>query len=495
MLKYRNKMALFRSIRFNIYVGLAIAIAAAVGTLVPQTPESPANVETFQLHHPALSHFYHFLGFFDLYHSPWFMGLLALMAFDIVLCKLWNRPPDPDVVSLPPEETKEAEAEKHLSMKAEALRLKPLKAVLVAKTPYREAAAKAREMLRARGYHLREEFSLPQGSAFLATRHRPQRWGSYTTHIALVVILLGALIKGVWGFTEMIPVLEGSSRAVQNIPQWAVHVDHFRVRYYPGTMNPSSYESDVRLTDGGKLLAAKTIHVNDPLDYQGVRFYQASWGAGGMFRKVLLEIGGKAMELAQRRAEAIPGLPFRVEADMMLPDFTITPDGRPDTASLEPKNPAVRFAFFLGKNKTRALWLFMNFPKVCLVEDEDGRLSHAPPPPFRLAGIEPILFSGIQTAYDPGYKVVAAGGILWLCGTVLLFYLHRRRLWVLVEPRRKGSKEEMESSPIRLSVGGFGSRGPKAYAAEFDSIIRAFETELSGHAEIQESRNNIQEVV
>src|SRR5690349_11316239 len=57
----------FRSVRFNIYLFLAIAIASSVGTFVP--PEK-----------------------YNVYHTWWFAGLLALMAFDVITCKLRRLP-------------------------------------------------------------------------------------------------------------------------------------------------------------------------------------------------------------------------------------------------------------------------------------------------------------------------------------------------------------------------------------------------------------------
>jgi cytochrome c biogenesis protein len=45
---------------------------------------------------------------------------------------------------------------------------------------------------------------------------------------------------------------------------------------------PSNYRSDISLVDpSGKVLAAKRITVNDPLQYGGITFYQASFGDAG----------------------------------------------------------------------------------------------------------------------------------------------------------------------------------------------------------------------
>jgi cytochrome c biogenesis protein len=474
----------FRSVRFNIFLGCLIAIFSAVGTFLPQIPDAPEKVNAYQAAHPGASRALAAAGFFDLYHSWWFMGMLGLMAFDIVLCKLWNRPPDHGIVALPPEMTRETELEKHLARKEEALRVKPFRASLRAPLAPGEASQKARRLLARELYHLRDESAGEAGSSFVATRHRFQRWGSYTAHIALVVILLGALMKGLWGFVEMVPVLEGRSMPVRSKPGWEIFLDKFTIKYYDGTLEPKSYASVLRVQKGETVLGEKTIGVNDPLDIDGVRFYQASWGAGGMFRTATLRLGEHELELPQRTPERIPDTPFTVAADLLLPDFRIN-DGRADSGSLDLKNPAVRVSFAIGPRKAKPLWLFLNNPGLCYAEDEDGMLIRAPKPPFELAAVDPVLFSGIQVAYDPGYKVVLAGSILWLLGMIGTFYLHRRRLWVVVEPDGDGA---------RVSVGGWSSRGPEEFAREFEALMRGLRAALGADEDFKVSRNPIAEV-
>ncbi|MDE2314618.1 MAG: cytochrome c biogenesis protein ResB [Elusimicrobia bacterium] len=499
---------ILRSIRFNIFLGSLIAFFAAVGTILPQLGQEPQKANAFMQAHPWWTKFFSFFGMFDLYHSWWFMSILALMAVDIVLCKLWNKPPDVGIVSLPPELTDEEDLEKHLDKKEAALKLKPFQAFFGSKMGFDDASRAARGHLRREGYHVKEEFFLPgQAGAFAATKHRIQRWGSYFAHIGLVVILIGAMIRSVFGFVEMVPVLEGGSRRmqhmfdprsfVQRVEQlfwghpWSmkepvdVYVDKFTIEYYKGTMDPKLFASNARVMTGDQLLGQKIIRVNHPLDVHGVRFYQASWGAGGMFRSVTLKLGKETLKLPQRVPVKIPGTPFTVEADMMLPNFTIT-DGQADTASLDLKNPAVRLMFSVGPHQTSPLWLLKNYSDLCFTEDANGQLTHAPSPPFQLAGIDPILFSGIQVAYDPGFPIVVLGAIMWLLGMIALFYMHRRRIWVLLESSGSGT--------CRVNLGAWSSRGVREYEAEFKDLAKALRAELKSEENFKLTENPIVEV-
>ena len=262
-------LRLLRSVRFNIFLFLVIAGACALGTFLPQAGEVPEKVQEFLVLHPSLGPVLERLGLFNLFYSTWFMALLGLMAFDIVVCKLHRKPPDPGLVRLPQEEDEKPLAET-------ALLAKPFRGRLGSPLPLEMAAAAAGGVLGARGYAV--EVSRAQGKVLVTgTRHRLQRWGSYVSHVSLVVILLGALVKALFGFEEMLPILEGTSRVMKHQP-WEVFVDRFEMKTYPGTRTPSLFASDLRVVDvsmealaqagdfeDGKLLAKKRIVVNDPV--------------------------------------------------------------------------------------------------------------------------------------------------------------------------------------------------------------------------------------
>ena len=83
---YTNNI--LRNIKFNIGLFALLAIFSIVGTLVPQTPETPEKVETFIANSPKLGALFSKIELFNVYHSWWFIGLLGLLAFDVVVCKL-----------------------------------------------------------------------------------------------------------------------------------------------------------------------------------------------------------------------------------------------------------------------------------------------------------------------------------------------------------------------------------------------------------------------
>ncbi len=475
-------MHVFRSVRFNIGLFCVIAAACALGTFIPQVSENPEKVQAFLTAHAFWGPVFERLALFNLFHSLWFSGLLGLMAFDVIVCKLYNKPPDPGLIRLPEEEARTPRSNPEL-----VLASKPYRATFSSPYPPEAAVERAAAFLGARGYAA--ELSTSGGrSLATVTRHRPQRWGSYVSHVSLVVILLGALLKALFGFEERLPILEGQSKTLKRLPI-EVQLDRFEVAYYAGTREPKRYASDVHVYrlerhpgigpepfEESHLIGARTIKVNDPFEIPMDRFglltaklYQASWGAGGMFRRASLAMGRRTLDLKQRAPAPIPGTDIMVTADLMLPNFQITPAGRYDNASLELKNPAVRFLFARGGTRTPPLWLLRDFPELCFVENEDGTLDRAPRPPFRLTGLDPVLFSGLQAGFDPGFPVVMLGAAGMLIGLSLLFYLHRRRLWVLASPDGDGTV---------VHVAGYSSRGPREFQREFDRVVGELRREL-----------------
>lgn len=442
----------FRSIRNNVALFLAITAACALGTVLPQRPEAPENVDLFLRAHPELGAVYKTLGFFDVYHSWWFLGMLGLMAFNIVVCKLGKVPPDEGLAALPPEFERERTAELR-----QAAQLKPFRARLVSSAGVDGARRAAADVFSRSGYAVWNE-----NGGLSASRHGLQRWGSYIAHVALVVLLAGGLTKLLFGFEEMLPIIEGGSRPVAARPELEVALDRFTIEYYPGTETPKLFASEVRVLENGREIAQKRITVNDPLDAAGVRFYQASWGAGGMFHSATLRVERQDLVVPQRKPVPVPGLPVSVTADVLAPNFRVGEDGRAESESLDLKNPALRVLFEVAGSPTRPLWLLLNDPAVAYAENDSGILMRTAVPPFRVSAIDPVYFSGIQAGRDPGYPLVVAGSVAWLFGTILIFYLHRRRIWVVFTPER---------GAIEVTVGGWSSRGAREFQDEFDALV------------------------
>ncbi|MBI5882682.1 MAG: cytochrome c biogenesis protein ResB [Elusimicrobia bacterium] len=445
-----------RSIRFNIWLLCALILASAAGTFLPQVAEDPGRVETFIASHSLLGPALNSLGFFDLFHSRWFLALWALMVLDIAACKLMEFPSrDP--------EARPEDLEK-------MVRSRPLTAKFTAQDADK-AFSGIRGLLAREGYKVR---LLPTGTSPLAAAaeiHSPQAWGSFISHASLVVILAGCLVKWLFGFQEYVAAAEGSSARVTKRPGWELRVDSFKVERYADTGASKSFESKLTLMENNLPLTEKTIRVNSPLSVQGINFYQDSWGATGKWRSARLAWPDREFELTQGLPRTVPGTDTKLTADLFAADFGVTPEGHADNLTTEPTNPALRVKEEHRSGLSRTWWLLQLEPSRAFLEDADGRLQEVPPPPFKLAAVDPVLFSGIQVVYDPGYPLVLAGSLAWLAGMVVNFYLHRRKFLVVVIPET--------SRPARVLVGGWSSQGAVAFKKDFDQVVSRMREVLS----------------
>jgi len=499
-------MRLFRSIKFNVLLFLVIAGLSALGTFLPQVTTDSDRVLEFINHNPISGKIIAQLGFFDIYHMLLFAGLLGLMAFDVVVCKLANHPPDKGLIPLPKEGTEEQEATLN------AIRLKPQRLSGPRPESVPDLATQFQTHLHSHQYRIRELHDSEGATVLLASRHRLQRWGTYLSHISLVVILFGAMLKSLFGFETMLPLLEGRSgkiveklmestkidppqatnaleyhvKRLLQIPErlkaamqrtsleplknWELHIDKFTVDFYPNSTTPSTFASDVRVTNGAQELAQRTIRVNAPLDIHSVRFYQATWGVTGMIDEAHLNVGGKVLELGMKDSFKVPSHPWRAQVEQYLPDFAIGEDGQPTSQSLEWKNPALILGFYTRENQ-RIGGLAIAAPSPVTPKEakpwalfflEEGHFKIRPP--FEVVDVKPYMFSGIQVTYDPGFWFIVGGVMTMLIGLCMSFYLHQRRIHIFIRQSSGGTGSLVD-------IGGWGSRGEKGFGPEFKRLF------------------------
>jgi hypothetical protein len=61
---------------------------------------------------------------------------------------------------------------------------------------------------------------------------------------------------------------------------FTVRLDHFTAEFHPGTMKPAKFVSKITRTENG-VEAKQTIQMNEPMRYEGLTFFQASYGPQG----------------------------------------------------------------------------------------------------------------------------------------------------------------------------------------------------------------------
>ncbi|OVE75280.1 hypothetical protein BVX98_08020 [bacterium F11] len=413
----KNWIQPFRSVRFNVGLFFVIAVASAVGTLL------------------------------DIYHSWWFWCLLALMAFNVIVCKLRFHPlkkrkvPD---VSLSHLFLKVSQREETFSHKKISEVLPLIRSVLK-EINYRYEETEVHDEQKEKNH------------VFAASRFSFQRWGDFVLHVSIVGILAGNLLGALVGFDESLPIRENAKAQMVN-RDYEIELKDFDIQYYEGSQNPSLYASDIIVRNKGQVVAQKKITVNNPLDIEGVRFYQAFWGMADEFRSAQLWIGGNELEIRPGESTTISGTPYVIRANSFLPTFDLDEQSRPLTRDHEGHNPALLIEFLEKGEVLGKVWILRDRPDLAfrMVGDQAIRTQV---PPFRLREIDPVLFSGLQIGYDPGAPLFWIFSLMLLVGLCLHFYFHQRQLRVVVTSKKNGT---------RILIGGWNSRAPQEFQAEFD---------------------------
>ncbi len=295
--------------RFAISLLTVIAIASIIGTVLKQG--EPYTNYVFQFGE-FWFRLFEVLGLFDVYHTSWFLLILAFLVASTSVCVYRNMPGMLREMRTFKEKASETSLQ-NFAHRAEFV------------APSDNAIAeRLTQYVRSQGFNSRV-VQHPGQTLIAAKAGTHTRWGYIFAHLAIVIICLGGLLDGnvplklqqIFGskkietrdipqsqvpvdsrlspanlsFRGNVTIPEGSTvdvvfqnieggYFVQELP-FALHLKKFHIDHY-STGQPKSFASDVVVTDkksGEKVVA--TIEVNKPLIYDGVAIYQASFGDGG----------------------------------------------------------------------------------------------------------------------------------------------------------------------------------------------------------------------
>lgn len=113
-----------------------------------------------------------------------------------------------------------------------------------------------------------------------------RKWGLMVTHVAFIIILLGALVSHLFGEEGILHLREGESsdriairtsdKTIYHTLPFSVELVNFTLTRYPGSASPSAYESELLVHVDGQSRQAR-VFMNNVLDVKGYRFFQASY--------------------------------------------------------------------------------------------------------------------------------------------------------------------------------------------------------------------------
>ena len=445
------------SVKCGLILLAIIGAVTVAGTLILQRPMAREG-QIEQIYAPPTIRLMDALGLFDVFHAKWFLILLGLLGANIVLASLERFPQAWRYFARP-----HRAADEWFVRKLPVLREIPL-----ASLDQKEAFAAAAEALER--LHLRPHAETLEKGTLYVEKHRIARLAPYVVHLSLIIIFAGAIVDGVWGYRGFISL--GPGMKIQSIEPMnsggAPHPLPFTLRCDGAGMekysdgSPKQYWTKLVVEENGREVMRKQIHVNEPLTYKGIRFFQASYGSTGAPTRLEIEANwadGKTQEFTLRPEESITlSNGAQVQLGDFVPDFVLE-GNQISSRSNDPNNPAVRLLVALPDGSKISSWLFSNSPQMNYPTE--------PGINFRLAGVEMGYFSGLQVAKQPGKEFIWGGCLVLCLGLMLALYMVHIRIWGVVARDAKGK-------PVLL-LGGQPNKYRHSFEERFKQLSDAVE--------------------
>jgi cytochrome c biogenesis protein len=289
------------------------------------------------------------------------------------------------------------------------------------------------------------------------------RWGPFGTviaHLSLVVILIGALLGTTLGFRqENVAVPVGSTVDIGNATGLAVTAKNFSDSYYANG-SPSDYASELVVSKDGQPVAEATVRVNQPLQVEGVTFYQSYFGAAAEM-KVAAKDGtvifdqGVPLEYGSNDGKRVIGRVVLPDAGMVA--YMIAPASGEVDSEIRAGQLLVEL-YATGNESTPVASSVVTQGQATDVGGVD------------VTFVRERQYTGLIVAKDPGVLFIWLGCFFLIAGTALVFFFPSRRVWAQIRRGPDGSAIHV-AAIVRHDVG---------FQAEFERLSDEIKQSLDG---------------
>lgn len=372
------------SLKFGIILFLLIAVYSIIGTVIPQG----MDIEFYLHQYKTFGSLMVFLQFNNVYSSIIFIVIVFIFIINLVGCTLKILP----------------------------VQFKKMK------NTYVPAKGKNNTNLYENWMDIdsiKEEFKkkkfkiIDTKDGSYAVKHRIGHVGSSITHLGIVVIILGAVIGNMFvqeGFISLVP---GETAGFED---FSLKLNDF----YMDLREDGSieqYYSELTIYEGQQKLKDEKIWVNNPLNYNGMYFYQSNYGWASE-----LQIKGKDGSVLYEGILKDNPHEFYEPENLTIflygffPDFSMDQAGNPITLSQEMNNPAYAVVLY---NEEGYVDSYIVSPKET-IEYKDITVEFA----------DSVLYTGLTYRQDFGYYYVLVGSIILTLGILLSFYFYPKYILI-----------------------------------------------------------------
>jgi cytochrome c biogenesis protein len=429
------------SVKLTITLLVLIVVASIIGTIIPQTWTDEQYKAKYG---DSLSRMLTGTQLTNVYHSYWYMLLLVVFCVNLTICSI--RSFVPMLKSL----TRSASTAGRVELDS-----LPFHRKVQLNTDAEDAGSQVKQILTRSLYKLK--YSDVNSGLYYFERGKLGRLGPLITHASIIVILVGGIFVGLLGFKEHKRITVGETVDVPR-SDFQLRADDFKVEYYPESRTPKEYTSVLTVIEDDEPQLTKTIEVNHPLEYKGVKFYQSSYG---LSNTVEVELSKKPSDEASEvlgkfslnvgELFQVTDSQLKIKPVVLVPDFFMDSSGHVGTRSREPKNPAVFLELYEGEELKDKIWAFLKFP------DFHGSGESG----YSLKFLDIKYYTELQVSQDPGILAIWIGSLLMVGGLFLSFYMSYKRIWVKLSASKGGTVVE---------IGGRSYRDRSGFDREFHQL-------------------------
>jgi cytochrome c biogenesis protein len=451
------------NLRTGVVLLILVVIASALGTFVLQRPVTePDKLQA--AYSPQTLRLLDRLTLTDIFHSWWFLSLLALVSMSIIFVSIERFPNAWRFYARPYRRT-----DSHFRA------ANPYKLEL----PIRHADQglnAAERALKKLGWPV--ERIVENGEASLyAEKNRFSVMAVYLIHASLLLIFLGGIIDGVFGFSGFMSIPQGQQRNAIELKNGKTKQLPFSIEcksagqedYADGS--PKKWWSKLAVVDKGNEVESKEIVVNDPLVYHGLRFYQASYWIDSK------KVDGLRIAYSGLDSKVVP-LELRFNQPVNLdPETTVTlveflPDAFVRDGQVFKKTENLgNLAFALEVadrtgNSASKVWLFPAERDVLGAENVKYQFKN----PTSAKDIDFSPVTGLEVSYEPGQWFVWAGCLLMGVGLFVAFYMVHMRVWAVEVADAHGR--------LVLWIGGAANKNKDRFEQKYSEAVAEIRNEL-----------------
>lgn len=448
------------SIKTGVVLIILVVIFSIAGTVILQRPMTDPD-DMQRAYSPAMLSFLDATGLTDVFHTYWFIALLVLVSLCIVAASIQRFPNSWRYFARPYKSPDEG-FRKVLPTQAQIPITNDEQGLSAAERAFKHLHLKTERIVRT------DSFSL------FSERNRISEMAVYMVHASLLLIFIGyGVVDALYGWRGFLVLSPGTASSQIEMKDGAKRTIPFAIRcdgtgeetYADGS--PKKWWSKLAVVDGGREMSRKEIVVNDPLVYQGVRFYQASYGRTGKLDQLILNAAPangtgtpQEISLAMNQTVALDA-DASVQLVEFIPDFVVQ-DGRVYARSNDVVNPAVHMIVTSKKARSSInVWL----PQMPGIDQNASS-----PYIFDPKDLKTGLYTGLQVSHEPGQWAVWAGVVLMAIGLTFVFYVVHTRFWVVPVVDARGR--------TALWIGGTANRNRDAFEHKFKNVVEQIQKEL-----------------